>query len=114
MHPVSQKSVQRLCGRCGGAVDLIISIFTQLHMSGLDLEFETLLESIWQVVAGLWQRKGKMSGCFKNYTSYQNAPRMSEIKYINVSRKGWGHLAYGDVKFFKAIALTAFFDRKSY
>ena len=43
---VSQKIVSRLCGCCEGAVDSIISDFTQLHRSGLNLEFENLLESI--------------------------------------------------------------------
>ena len=50
----------RLCGHCGEAVTLIISIFTYKHRSGFNLEFETLFESIWQVVADLWQRKGKV------------------------------------------------------
>ena len=35
-----------LCGYCGGAVDSIISVFTQLHMSGFNLEFETMYESV--------------------------------------------------------------------
>ena len=43
---VSQKIVPRLCGFCGGAVDSIISVFTQLHRSSFNLEFETLFESI--------------------------------------------------------------------
>ena len=38
--------VPRLCSYCGGAVDSIISVFTQLHRSGFNLEFETLFESI--------------------------------------------------------------------
>ena len=38
--------VPRLYGHCGGAVDSIISIVTQLHRSGFNLEFETLFESI--------------------------------------------------------------------
>ena len=38
--------VARLCGYCGGAVDSIISVFTQLHRSGFNFEFETLNESI--------------------------------------------------------------------
>ena len=58
----------RLCGCCGGAVDSIISVFTQLHRSSFNLEFETSYESMRQVVADLWQRKGKISGCFKNST----------------------------------------------
>ena len=34
-----------LCGYCGGAVDLIISIFTPSYRPGFNLEFETLFES---------------------------------------------------------------------
>ena len=40
------KIVPRLCGYCVGAVDSIISNFTQLHRSSFNLEFETLFESI--------------------------------------------------------------------
>ena len=36
----------RLCGYCGGAIDSIISVITQLDRSGFNLEFETLFESI--------------------------------------------------------------------
>ena len=36
----------RLCGYCGGAVVLTISLLTQLHRSGFNLEIETLFESI--------------------------------------------------------------------
>ena len=42
--------------------------FTQLHRSGFSLEFENLFDSIWPVVADLWQIKGKTGGCFKNST----------------------------------------------
>ena len=45
----------------GGAVDSMISIFKQLQRPGVDLEFATLFESIWNVVADLWHRKSKMS-----------------------------------------------------
>ena len=38
----------------------IISVITQLHRPGFNLEFETLHESIWHVVADLWQIKGKI------------------------------------------------------
>ena len=38
--------VPHLCGHCGGAVSFIKSIFTQLHRSGFNLEFETLFGSI--------------------------------------------------------------------
>ena len=38
--------VSRLCGCCGGAVHPIISISTDLHRLGFNLEFETLFESI--------------------------------------------------------------------
>ena len=43
---ISKTCVPHLCGYCGGAVDSIISVFTQLHRSSLNLEFETLYESI--------------------------------------------------------------------
>ena len=66
---VSQKLVPHLCGYCGGAVDSIISVFTQLYRSRFSLEFETLFEPISHVVVDLWQRKGKISSCFKNSTS---------------------------------------------
>ena len=66
---MSQKVVPGFCDSCGGAVDSITSAFAQLHRSGFNFEFETLLESIRRVVADLWQRKGKISGCFKNSTS---------------------------------------------
>ena len=61
-----KKFVSRLCGCYEGAVD---SVFTQLHTSGFNFEFKALYESISQVVADLWQRKGKICGCFKNNTS---------------------------------------------
>ena len=35
-----------LCDDCRGAVDSIMSAFTQLHRSGFNLEFETLFGSI--------------------------------------------------------------------
>ena len=57
------------CGYCAGAEDSVISVFTQLHRSCFNLEFETLLESNWHMVADLWQGKVKISGCFKNSTS---------------------------------------------
>ena len=41
------------------AVNSIISVFTQLHRSGFNSEFETLYESILEAVPDLWQRKGK-------------------------------------------------------
>ena len=50
-------------------MDSIISVFTQLHKSGFNVELKTLYESIIPVFADLWQRKGKISGCFKNSTS---------------------------------------------
>ena len=51
---------------CGGAVDSINWAFTLLQRSGFTLEFQTLYKSIRLVVAYLWLRKGKISGCFKN------------------------------------------------
>ena len=61
----SKNSVSHLCGYCGEAVDSVISVFTQLQRICFTLEFETLYVSIWQVVADLWQRKGKRNGFFK-------------------------------------------------
>ena len=46
-----------------------VLVFTWLHSSGFNLGFATVNESIGQVVADLWQIKGKISGCFKNCTS---------------------------------------------
>ena len=58
-----------LCDNYGGTVDSIISTSTLLHKSVFNLEFETLFVSSWHMVADLWERKGKISGCFKNSTS---------------------------------------------
>ena len=41
-----RKTVARLIGCYGGAVDSIISVNTQLHWSSYDLEFEISFESI--------------------------------------------------------------------
>ena len=64
-----KKIVLRLCGYCGGAVDPIISVFSQSHKSSFNLELETLFESIWHMVADLWQRRSKINGCFQNSTA---------------------------------------------
>ena len=45
-YRASQNVVPRLCSCCGGAIDSIILVFTQLHRSGLNVEFETLYDSI--------------------------------------------------------------------
>ena len=45
-YRVSQKIVPQLCGCCKGAVDSIISVLTQLHRPGFNLELDTLFESI--------------------------------------------------------------------
>ena len=58
-----------LCCCCGEAVDSIIFAVAQLHRSDFNLEFETLHESTRHVVADLWKREGKISGCLKNSTS---------------------------------------------
>ena len=50
------------------AVDSVTSVFTQLHSPGFNQEFSTLYELISQVVAALWQRKGKINGSFKGST----------------------------------------------
>ena len=55
-----KKIVLRLCGYCGGALNPVTSvfaIFTLLHWLNFNLEFETLCESIRQVVDELLQRK---------------------------------------------------------
>ena len=66
MYKGCLKNCARLCGCCGGAVDKIILLFAQFYRSVFSLEFEILFESISHVVADLWQRNGKISGCFKN------------------------------------------------
>ena len=76
-----------LCGYCGGAVDSIIPVFTQLHRSGFNLEFETLYESVGQVVIDLWQRKAKTSCCFSNSTSF--VLHLQQFKTTQVYRKGF-------------------------
>ena len=40
------KQLWPVCGACGGAVDSVVSVFTQLHISSCNLEFETLFELI--------------------------------------------------------------------
>ena len=55
-----------LCGYCGGAVDSITSVHTQLHRS---------------------QGKGKISGCFKNSTSVVRQHYHNEEDF---QRKGSG------------------------
>ena len=55
---MSENIAPRLYDCCGGAVGSVNSVFTQLHRSNFDLEFETILESVRQVVADLWQRNG--------------------------------------------------------
>ena len=70
----------RLRGYCGGAVDSIISVFTQLHWSGLKLELETLNKSIWHVVVNLRWRKDKINGCFK--TALPCSPAMSKSSKV--------------------------------
>ena len=52
IYSVSQTIVRCLSGYCGGAIDLIITIFTQLHRSAFNLEFETVLESIVNLIHG--------------------------------------------------------------
>ena len=61
--------MSRLCGYCGGAADSILSVYSQLHRSGFNLEFGAFFKSICTMVADLSQRKGEISGCFKNSTS---------------------------------------------
>ena len=75
------------CGYCGGAVDLIMSVFYQLHRLSFNLEFETLFESIRVAVADLWRRKGNITGRSKNITS--TALWQCQNK-VNFQRKGSG------------------------
>ena len=79
------KFVPCLCGYCGGAVDSVFSLLGQLHSLSFNLEFETLFESIGRVVADLWQRRGKISGCFKNSTSVVLQECQNKV---NLRRKG--------------------------
>ena len=82
-----KKIVPRLCGCYGVAVGSIISIFTWCYRSGFKLEFETLHESFGQVVADLWQRKDKISGCFKNSTSIVLQQCQNQVSF---QRKDFG------------------------
>ena len=61
--------------------------FAQLHRTSFNLEFETVLESIWVVVADFWQRKGKVSGYFKYCTSIVLQKCPNELSF---QRKGSG------------------------
>ena len=47
-------NVPHLCGYCGGDVDSIIAIFTLLHRSGFNLEFESFLSQsdTWLLIYG--------------------------------------------------------------
>ena len=79
---------KKLCPVCvATAQELYISVFTQVHRSSFNLEFETLLESICHVVADLWKRKGKISGCFKNSTSVFLQQCQDKVSF---QRKGSG------------------------
>ena len=46
IYTVSKTIVPHLRGYCGGAVDSVISVLTQLHRQDFNLESETLRESI--------------------------------------------------------------------
>ena len=81
-----KKIVPCLYGYCGGAVDSIISIFTQLHRSGFNLEFEALFEPLCQVVSDLSQRTCKINGCFK---ATALALLSSNVKISKFSKKGF-------------------------
>ena len=82
IYRVSQNNCALFVCYCGGAVDSIISVFTQLHRSAFNLKFETLFESIWHVVAHLWQRKGTTRGCFKYSTSIVLQQSQSIVSYL--------------------------------
>ena len=49
----------RLCGYCGGAVDSIISVFTQLHRSSSNLQFETCLSQSGTSLLIYYREKAK-------------------------------------------------------
>ena len=51
----------RLCGCYEGASALSYPFFAQLERTGFNLEFKILLESIWEVVVDLQNRKCKTS-----------------------------------------------------
>ena len=63
---VPEKDMPRL--HCQAVYQFTLA-FAQLHKSGFTLEFKTMHESIWHVIADLWRGKGKICGCFKNGTS---------------------------------------------
>ena len=65
LHICIVDALVNVASGCRGAVDSIIWVFMQSHRSVFNLEFETQFESIRQVVADLWQRKDKISSCFK-------------------------------------------------
>ena len=56
-HKGPEKVVLHFCNQCEGAIASITLFVTQLHGICLKLDFETLVESILQVVADLWHRK---------------------------------------------------------
>ena len=97
-----------LCGCRGGAVNLAISIFTQFHWLGFNVEFETLYELILQVVADLWQRKCKVSGCFKNSTSFVLQQFQNKVSF---QRNGSSVVLKFLLKSFKGIAVLSIHTR---
>ena len=71
--------VPRLCGYCGRALNSVFSVFTQLYRSSFNLEFETLFETILLVVPDSWQRKGRISDCFKSWRVYSEVSSKHSI-----------------------------------
>ena len=71
----------RLCGYCGGAIDSIISLFTQLHRSGLNLEFENFFSQFdtWLLIYGREKAKYVVASknellLFSSYALYRQQP----------------------------------------
>ena len=55
---------------CEGSTASIFPFFIHLHRVNSNLEFERLFESFWQVATDLWHKEDKISGCFKNSSSF--------------------------------------------
>ena len=79
-----------LHGCCGGALDSIDSIFTQLHRSGFNLESETWYKFICQVIADLW-KANEVVASKTAFVLFSN-----NVKKIRFPKKG----LYGRIKTF--------------
>ena len=69
-----------LCDCVEGSLSLVVSFVTHLRSVSINLQFETLCESICLVVADLWPREYK-SGCFRNGTFIVLQPCQSQVMF---------------------------------